>query len=164
MTEASTLGTMDTAPVLQWQKDGSSWALWKQTAAGRPEFGHPWRFCDHVDQSKWLSFTVTLRNPTFLALVQELTGNSPGQGGLISFPDSNWLLSIVIPHQPHLIDQPADVSVVWGYGLSVEQPGNFVRRPMAACSGSDIMTELLGHLHMNESATTIIEECTAFLA
>ena len=62
----------------------------------------------------------------------DLTGNVPGEGGLISFPNSNWFASIVIPHQPHFIGQPDDVSVLWGYGLSVDKPGNFVEKPMSA--------------------------------
>ena len=47
----------------------------------------------------------------------------PSEGGLITFPKSNWMASIVIPYQPHFIGQPADVAVFWGYGLSVDKPG-----------------------------------------
>jgi myosin-crossreactive antigen len=35
----------------------------------------------------------------------------PGEGGLITFADSSWLTSIVLPHQPHFIGQPEDVNV-----------------------------------------------------
>ena len=41
----------------------------------------------------------------------------------ITFPESSWLASIVIPHQPHFIGQPDDVSVFWGYGLFVDKAG-----------------------------------------
>ncbi len=34
----------------------------------------------------------------------------------------------------------------WGYGLSVDKPGNFVKKPMSACTGREILTEMLGHL------------------
>src|SRR5947209_11211848 len=44
MTEASSLGTMDTAPVLNGKKDGGAWVLWEKIAAGRPEFGRPSAF------------------------------------------------------------------------------------------------------------------------
>jgi hypothetical protein len=44
-------------------------------------------------------------------IVRELTGNVPGEGGLITFPGSIWLASIVLPHQPHFIGQPEDVEV-----------------------------------------------------
>jgi oleate hydratase len=81
----------------------------------------------------------------------------PGEGGLITFPDSNWLVSIVIPHQPHFIGQPEDVSVFWGYGLFVDKPGNFVGKSMSACTGREIMTELLGHLKITREASKILE-------
>ena len=159
MTEASSLGTMDTAPVLGSKQDGGAWALWEKLAAGRPEFGRPAVFSGHIGQSKWVSFTTTLHDPAFLQLVQDLTGNVPGEGGLITFPDSAWLASIVIPHQPHFIGQPSDVSVFWGYGLSVDRPGDFVGKPMSACSGREIMTELLGHLHIRTDAAKMLDAC-----
>ena len=134
MTEASSLGGMDTAPVLNGKQRGGAWALWEKIAAGRPAFGHPSVFCDHIEQSKWVSFTTTLHDPTLLRLIRDATGNVPGEGGLITFPQSKWLASIVIPHQPHFMAQPADVSVFWGYGLFVDKPGNFVEKPMSACN------------------------------
>jgi oleate hydratase len=157
MTEASSLGSMDAAPLLLGKDDGSAWALWEKLALGRPEFGRPAAFADHIGKSKWLSFTTTLSDPTFLRLLGELTGNVPGEGGLITFPESNWLASIVVPYQPHFIGQPADVAVFWGYGLSVDQPGNFVAEPMSACTGREIMTEILGHLRFADDAEAIID-------
>jgi len=157
MTEASSLGSMDTAPALLGKQDGGAWTLWEKIAAGRPAFGRPSVFCDHIAQSKWVSFTTTLRDPLLLHLVRDATGNVPGEGGLITFPQSNWLASIVIPYQPHVIGQPADVSVFWGYGLSVDQPGNFVNKPMSACTGREIMTEILGHLHIGAEAAQILQ-------
>ena len=120
---------------LKGKADGGAWTLWETIAAGRPEFGHPSVFADHIDESKWVSFTTTLHDPTFLRIVRDLTGNVPGEGGLITFPQSSWLASIVIPHQPHFIGQPDDVSVFWGYGLFVDKPGDFVKKPMSACTG-----------------------------
>jgi oleate hydratase len=159
MTEASSLGTMDEAPVQRTKHDGGAWALWETIAAGRPEFGRPGVFADHVDQSEWVSFTVTLREAALLRLVRDLTGNVPGEGGLITFPDSAWLASIVIPYQPHFIGQPANVDVMWGYGLTIDQPGDFVKKPMSACSGREIMTEVLGHLGIRSEAAGILDAC-----
>jgi oleate hydratase len=156
MTEASNLGGMDRAPVLNGKADGGAWTLWEKLAAGRPDFGRPWVFCDHIDQSKWVSFTTTLHDPEFLRIVRDLTGNVPGEGGLVTFPKSNWLASIVIPHQPHFIGQPEDVSVIWGYGLHVSALGNFVEKPMSACTGREIMTEILGHLHARAAVPGIL--------
>jgi oleate hydratase len=90
MTEASSLGAMDTALVQNGKEDGGAWTLWEKIAVGRPEFGRPSAFADHIDESKWVSFTATLRDPTFLR-VRDFTGKVPGEGGLINFPQSNWL-------------------------------------------------------------------------
>lgn len=159
MTEGSSLGTMETAPETGAKGDGGAWTLWESIAAGRPEFGRPGVFADHVDQSKWVSFTTTLHAPTFLHRVRDLTGNVPGEGGLVTFPDSAWLASIVIPHQPHFIGQPDGVDVLWGYGLAAGRPGDFVKKPMSRCSGREIMTEVLGHLHISAEAADILDTC-----
>lgn len=148
MTEGSSLGSMHTPPKLLGKRDGGAWALWETIAAGRPSFGNPSVFDGHVDQSKWLSFTVTQSDPELLDLIRDATGNVPGEGGLITFPNSSWLASIVIPHQPHFIGQPDNVSVFWGYGLAVDTPGDFVKKPMSACTGQEILTEILGHLDL----------------
>jgi oleate hydratase len=98
MTAASRLGGMGRPAAPDMPDATGAWSLWKNIAAGRPEFGHPSVFADHIDASKWLSFTVTLRDPTLFRLIRELTGNVPGEGGLITFPESSWLVSIVLPH------------------------------------------------------------------
>ena len=159
MTEASSLGGMNSAPVLKGKSDGGSWALWERIAAGRSHFGSPATFADHIDESKWSSFTTTLHAPTFFRLVRDLTGNVPGEGGLITFPESGWLMSIVLPHQPHFMDQPPGVQVFWGYGLSVDKAGDFVNKPMSACTGWDIMLEIIGHLGIEAHAGKILESC-----
>ena len=103
------------------------------------------------------SYTTTLNDSIFLRRMVEFTGNVPGEGGLITFPESNWLMSIVVPFQPHFIDQPKEVTVFWGYGLHVDVPGNFVNMPMSACTGREIMTELLGHLHFDSDSEAILK-------
>jgi oleate hydratase len=158
MTAGSSLGGTNRPAGFDHGDSSGAWALWKNIASGRAEFGHPSVFADHVDESRWLSFTATLHDPTLFRLIRDLTGNVPGEGGLITFPQSNWLASIVLPHQPHFIGQPKDVEVLWGYGLFVDRPGNFVGKPMADCTGREIMTELLGHLHVHEDAPRILDD------
>ncbi len=161
MTEGSALGTTTTAPALNDKRDGGAWTLWETIAQGRPEFGRPATFADHIEESKWVSFTATQSDPTFFRLVRDFTGNVPGEGGLVTLADSNWLMSIVLPHQPHFIGQPKDVNVFWGYGLSVDRPGDFVDKPMAACTGRELMTELLGHLRILAEAPAILDHTLA---
>jgi len=159
MTEASSLGSMDSAPTLHRKTNGGAWTLWGKIAADHAQFGRPSNFAEHIQQSKWISFTTTLQDPQFFQLIRDLTGNVPGEGGLITFPESSWLASIVLPHQPHFIDQPEDVQVFWGYGLFVDVPGNFVKKPMSECTGREIMTEILEHLRLDAHAARILDSC-----
>ncbi|ADW71367.1 oleate hydratase [Granulicella tundricola] len=160
MTEGSSFGGMDQAATLNPRADGGAWSLWKKISAREPECGKPTNFSNNTENSKWLSFTTTLRSPNFFTSIRDLTGNAPGEGGLITFPESNWLTSIVLPHQPHFLGQPDDVNVFWGYGLFVDQPGNFVKKPMAECTGREIMTEIMGHLHLGEQAAAVLSKST----
>jgi oleate hydratase len=81
--------------------------------------------------------------------MQRFSGNEAGTGGLVTFKDSNWLMSIVLAHQPHFANQPADVQVFWGYGLLPDRIGNFVAKPMADCTGAELLQELCGHLRLD---------------
>ncbi|MBB3227965.1 oleate hydratase [Luteibacter sp. Sphag1AF] len=160
MTEASSLGDMDHAPVLPGKKDGGAWSFWERIARNRPHLGNPRAFCDHADDSRWTSFTLTLRDPALLQHILDMTGNVPGEGGLITFADSRWLMSIVVPHQPHFIGQPDGVQVVWGYALDMSARGNFVDKPIGECSGREILTELLGQLGIDDSDRRIAASTT----
>ena len=160
MTDASSLGTTDKAAVPKTKADGEAWRLWETVAKGRPEFGRPAVFADHIDASKWVSFTVTSRDGAFFEFVRDLTANVPGEGGLVTFADSAWLMSIVLPYQPHFIDQPKEVQVFWGYGLAVSRPGDFVKKPMEDCTGGEIMAEVLGHLRVGAASQRILAAAT----
>ncbi|WP_414707518.1 oleate hydratase [Rhodoferax sp. UBA5149] len=149
MTDASSLGSMTRAPAQRTKVDSGGWTLWERLAQGRPEFGNPAAFNRCIAQSCWESFTVTLPNPAFFDQIQQFSGNEAGTGGLVTFKDSNWLMSIVLAHQPHFANQPADVQVFWGYALFPDRIGNFVAKPMAECHGAEILRELCGHLRFD---------------
>jgi oleate hydratase len=149
MTDASSLGSMRTAPAKLGKAPNSSWSLWEKLAEGRPAFGHPAVFNSCVAQSNWASFTVTLKDTAFFEQMQRFSGNEAGTGGLVTFKDSNWLMSVVLAHQPHFANQPANVQVFWGYGLFPDRIGNFVAKAMADCSGEELLQELCGHLRFD---------------
>ena len=149
MTDASSLGSMSAAPALRTKADSSGWSLWERLAERRPEFGKPSAFNGCIAQSCWESFTVTLKDSGFFETMMDFSGNVAGTGGLVTFKDSNWLMSIVLAHQPHFVDQPDDVQVFWGYALFPDRIGNFVGKPMSACNGDEILTELYGHLRFD---------------
>jgi oleate hydratase len=159
MTDASSLGSMTRAPGTLTKIDSGGWSLWEKLAQGRPEFGNPAAFNSCIAQSCWESFTVTLAKPAFFDQMLRFTGNRPGIGGLVTFKDSNWLMSIVLACQPHFPNQPAGVEVFWGYALFPDRVGNFVPKPMAESNGAEILRELCGHLRFDpetvESANCI---------
>ena len=150
MTADSSLGSMQSAPQLITDKRDGSWKLWESIAKNSDEFGCPSVFDNRVDESKWESFTVTCQGTGFFDLMEEFSGNKAGTGGLVTFKDSNWLMSIVLAYQPHFIGQPDDVTVFWGYGLFPDKEGNFVKKKMADCTGAEILTELFSHLEFDE--------------
>jgi len=149
MTDASSLGSMTAAPAKLTKARNGAWTLWEKLAKGQPTFGNPAAFNRCVAQSNWASFTVTLKDPAFFNQMQRFSGNDAGTGGLVTFKDSNWLMSIVLAHQPHFANQPADVQVFWGYGLFPDRVGNFVAKAMADCTGAEILKELCGHLRFD---------------
>jgi hypothetical protein len=105
------------------------------------------------------SMAASVATVGFLRIVRDLIGNFLEKAASFTFPDVNWLASIVVPHQPHFIGQPEDVGVFWGYGLHVDEPGNGVKKSMSACGVCEIITELLGHLHSQAEAANLLESC-----
>ena len=149
MTDASSLGSMTNAPAQLTKAHSGGWTLWEKLAAGRPQFGNPAAFNSCIAQSWWESFTVTLQTLAFFDAMIRFSGNQPGTGGLVTFKDSNWLMSLVLAWQPHFPNQPADVQVFWGYALFPDRVGNFVPKPMAECNGAEILRELCGQLRVD---------------
>lgn len=151
MTDASSLGSMNKAPEHLTKADSGGWTLWERLAEGRPEFGNPAAFNSSIRESYWLSFTVSQQNSAFFEKMEAFTGNAAGTGGLVTFKDSNWFMSVVLAHQPHFANQPADTQVFWGYALHPDRVGNFVAKPMSECTGAEILDELCGHLNFDRS-------------
>ena len=157
MTADKRFGSMTEAPVMERGKLSGAWRLWETIAAGRPEFGNPAAFDSHIDESSWESFTITLNDPLFFQLMQQFSGSEAGKGGLITFKDSNWLLTLSVYHQPYYKGQPENTFVCWGYGLFHDKVGQYVKKTMAECSGKEIFEELLGHLKFDEHKEKILQ-------
>ena len=138
MTDASSYGSMASAPAALKKQDRGGWTPWEQFAAGRPE-------------SYWESFPVTLRDLRFFDQMETFARNSAGTGGLVTFQDSRCLMSIVPAHQPHLAGQPEGVQVFWVYALHPDRTGDFVAKLMSDCNGADILQEVCGHLNFDRA-------------
>ena len=149
MTEASVLGDRDRAPSLD-DHEGGAWRLWRRLAARHEGLGRPEAFCTDTGKTAWHSFTMTLDGPDFFEFMEDFTGNRTGTGGLVTFADSGWTLSVVLFHQPHFRGQKHGTYTLWGYGLRGDRDGDFVKKPMWLCSGEEILQELCGQLRLTE--------------
>lgn len=128
-----------------------AWDLWRRIAAKDPAFGHPDVFGAHIPQTKWESATVTTLDERIPKFIQKIAKRDPFSGkvvtgGIVTAKDSSWLLSWTVNRQPHFKQQPKDQIVVWVYGLFVEKPGDFVKKPMQDCTGEEITQEWLYHM------------------
>lgn len=151
MTADKVFGSMTEAAVFDRSRKSGAWQLWETLAQGRPLFGNPAAFNGVIAESSWISYTVTVKEPLFFDLMEKFSGSPAGAGGLITFKDSNWLITISIYHQPFFLDQPEDIFVWWGYGLFHDRPGDYVNKPMSECSGAEILEEVLGHLRFAQA-------------
>ena len=153
-TENSSLGDNDHAPQFNDQ-NGGCWQLWRNIAAQDSAFGHPDKFCTQTDKTYWESATVTTLDDRIPPYIQKICKRDPFSGkvvtgGIITVKDSNWLMSYTLNRQPHFKDQPKDQLVVWVYGLFGDVPGNYVKKPMRECTGTEITEEWLYHLGVPE--------------
>ena len=133
-----------------------AWDLWRRIAAKDPSFGRPDVFGGHIDKTKWESATVTTQDERIPEYIQKICKRDPFSGkvvtgGIVTARDSNWLMSWTVNRQPHFKAQPADQIVVWVYGLFVDTPGNYVKKPMNQCTGEEITQEWLYHLGVPEA-------------
>ena len=157
MTDSATLGDLHTPapePVLR----PISGELWSKVSAKKEGLGNPYPFFGDVHETNWESFTVTSRGNKLLKMIENYSGNVPGSGALMTFKDSNWLMSIVVAAQPHFINQPMDQTIFWGYGLYTDREGDFVKKPMKDCTGEEMLIELLHHLHMEDRKDEILAD------
>ncbi len=128
-----------------------AWDLWRRIAAKDPAFGRPDVFGAHIPETKWESATVTTLDERIPKYIQKIAKRDPFSGkvvtgGIVTAKDSSWLLSWTVNRQPHFKQQPKDQIVIWVYALFVEQPGDYVKKPMQDCSGEEITQEWLYHL------------------
>jgi len=140
---------LDTGPAPAWE-------LWRRIAAKDPSFGRPEVFCSDIPKTKWESATVTTLDPRIPAHIQRICRRDPFSGkvvtgGIVTARDSSWLMSWTVNRQPHFKQQSPDQIVVWVYGLFVETPGDYVRKPMQECTGEEITQEWLYHLGVPEA-------------
>ena len=165
--ENSALGSQNTpAAFLPDLKPGGGWDMWKRIAAQDPAFGHPETFCSDPEKSNWMSATVTTLDDKIPPYIQKICQRDPFSGGIVTggivtVKDSNWLLSWTFNRQPQFRSQPKGQLVGWIYGLFSDRPGNYVKKPMRACTGKEICMEWLYHMGVPEEEIPALAEHSA---
>jgi oleate hydratase len=156
MSSNFSIGSMNKAPVNKYKTQNPSWELWKKIANLNPQFGRPSVFHGPADKTKWVSFTITFSKPLFFNLIENISQTPAGTEGPMTLIESNWLISFALPHQPHFVDQPEHLQVLWGYGLYPDEKGNFVDKKMSDCTGKEILIEILNHLRFEKNQQEIL--------
>ena len=142
--ENSALGSQDSpAPFRPELKPGGGWDMWRRIAARDPAFGRPDKFCSQPELSNWMSATVTTLDDKIPPYVQRICQRDPFSGkvvtgGIVTVKDSAWMMSYTFNRQPHFKAQPEGQLVGWIYGLFTDVPGDYVKKPMRACTGREI--------------------------
>ena len=157
MTTNSSLGSMKSAPVINTSVPKDSWSIWNDISKEHSSFGNPKVFDEQIDKTKWESFSISFRDKTFSDLMQSFSKNKPGTGGITTIKDSNWLISVITPAQPHFKNQPSDINVFWGYAMQPDKKGNFVHKKMSECTGEEILTEVCSHFGFTKDLNKIIQ-------
>jgi oleate hydratase len=122
-----------------------------------PDFGHPEKFCGDIDKSKWMSFTITLKDDEIVfPYLYKLTQDRPGMGGIVTIKDSTWFMSWVTSKHPHFIGQPDNVKVIWAYALFLNKPGDYVHKTFEECTGREMFEELLFHMGLKDRIDEIL--------
>lgn len=155
LTENSDLGDHHTPAKLN-EKFAPAWEVWRKIAAKDPSFGRPDVFGAHIPETKWQSATVTTLDKRIPSYIQKISKRDPFSGkvvtgGIVTAQDSAWLLSWTVNRQPHFKAQPKDQIVMWVYGLLVDVPGDYIKKPMQDCNGEEITQELLYHMGVPEA-------------
>ncbi|MGV2875649.1 oleate hydratase [Macrococcus capreoli] len=169
ITESSTKGDNHTpAPIPE--DIGGAWKLWRNLAAQDQSFGKPEKFYENIPKKSWfISATTTTLDDKIPPYIERLCKRDPFSGktvtgGIITVTDSNWQLSFTLNRQPQFKTQPKDQLVVWIYALYSDVPGDFIKKPIVECTGSEIAQEWLYHIGVpveqieelaNHSANTI---------
>ncbi len=140
-------------------EDLGLFTIWQNLAKRNKKFGNPNKFLGQIDKTKWMSFFLTVNDyPEFFNRLEKMTGSKSGTGGGITFMDSGWEMSLVIYDREYYPDQAEkNRDVLWGDGLFGERIGSYIKKPMAECTGNEIIEEMLYHFNMLDIKDEVIK-------
>ncbi|PYH44051.1 uncharacterized protein BP01DRAFT_88123 [Aspergillus saccharolyticus JOP 1030-1] len=135
-----------------------SWSLWFALARKSSQCGNPSSFCTHLPDSRLGMFVIHLPRADFDAIHRRMlptNSSSAAAGGRTdaSITHSPWTFKLIFS-----ADEPSPASTsrnpptpypcILGYGFTPDTTGHHIQKPMHACSGDEILAELLGCLDL----------------
>ena len=160
MSQNSTHGDNTHPVVTNLSPEKGFFSVWEKLAARDPKFGHPEKFVSSVDKSKWMSAMVVVKGyKEFAAKVREKYGYPKDcTTGAISILDSSWDISFVF-YDKYFAEQTEDEDAFWFDGLWGERIGDYIKKPMAECTGEEVLQEFLYHLGMLDEYEMLRTHC-----
>lgn len=133
--------------------------IWKNLAKRDGKFGHPEKFIGPIEKTKWMSYFITIKDyPEFFNRLEKLTGSKSGTGGAITMKDSGWEISLMLYDRDYFPNQRENnEDVLWGDGLFGERVGNYIKKPMSECTGSEILLEILYHFNLLDMKDEVLK-------
>lgn len=149
MTDNASFGDIDTPAKLDTSYPISA-VLWKNIASKKPGLGDPDKFFAHPDKSTWMTFNCTFNGHTFMDWMEKYTHNKTGEGLSNTFVESPWFMEIRNPMIPFFKNQTEENPFLWMCAFNSYAEGKFCGKPEFACTGREILDEILLSLPMDE--------------
>jgi oleate hydratase len=149
MTQNSSFGDNTHSVETNRESQKGFFSVWEKLAARDEKFGHPEKFAESIDKTKWMSAFVTVKGmKQFVAAIREKYGYpKDATTGAISVMDSGWDISVSF-YDKYFANQEDDEDVFWLDGLWGERKGDYIKKPMSECTGEEVLQEFLYHFGM----------------
>lgn len=158
MTENTNYGDLDTPTGINYSTERGVFSIWDRIAPLDERFGHPEKFDGHIPKSKWLSFTITLKDDDIVVpYIEKVTQNKPGMNGVTTIEDSSWFLNWAMPRDPHYRGQPDDIKVIWADVLYMDNEGDYIHKKPEEATGRELWQELIYHMGLSDHMDEILE-------
>lgn len=165
MTQNSTYGDNTHPVVINDAPQKGFFSVWEKLAQRDEKFGHPEKFTTSIDKTMWMSAFITVKGykQFFAAIREKYRYPEDSHTGAISVMDSSWDISFAL-YNKYFAEQADDEDILWLDGLWGERCGDYIKKPMAECTGEEVLQEFLYHLGMLDQYDELIKHTYISLA
>lgn len=160
MTQNSSHGDNTHPVVTNLSTEKGFFSVWEKLSKRDKKFGHPEKFTTTVDKTKWMSAFIIIKGyKEFCADFRKKYGYpKDSTTGAISIMDSSWDISFVL-YDKYYPNQADDEDMIWLDGLYGERIGDYIKKPMAECTGEEVLQEFLYHIGQLDRYEEIKDKC-----